>query len=51
MHPDNVPAEHRSPASLNTINKMVHFAEAAGCGYLCDAIAEVGFTVEQETLV
>ena len=50
MHPDNVPMEHRSPASTNTVNKMVYFAEAAGWGFLREAITDAKFTVEQETL-
>lgn len=50
MHPDNVPVEHRCPASSNTVNKMVHFAEAAGWTSLCEAIAAAKFTVEQESL-
>lgn len=50
MHPDDVPIEHRSTASLNTVNKMVYFAEAAGWTHLKEAIIEAKFTVEQETL-
>lgn len=50
MHPDNVPVEHRCPASSNTVNKMVHFAEAAGWASLGEAIAAAKFTVEQESL-
>lgn len=50
MHPDNVPIEHRRPASANTVNKMVHFAEAAGWTSLGKAIAAAKFTVEQESL-
>lgn len=50
MHPDNVPVEHRCPASSNTVNKMVHFAEAAGWTSLGEAIAAAKFTVEQESL-
>lgn len=50
MHPDNVPMEHRDPASTNTVNKMVHFAEAAGWSFLVEAIRDAKFTVEQETL-
>lgn len=50
MHPDNVPFEHRRPASQNTVNKMVHFAEAAGWTSLGEAIAAAKFTVEQESL-
>lgn len=50
MHPDNVPIEHRSPASPSTVNKMVHFAESAGWGFLKEALTEAQFTVEQETI-
>lgn len=50
MHPDNVPVEHRRPASESTVNKMVHFAEAAGWTSLGEAIAAAKFTVEQESL-
>lgn len=50
MHPDNVPAEHRKPASDNTVNKMIYFAERAGWAFLREAIEEARFTVEQETL-
>lgn len=50
MHPDNVPVEHRRPASANTVNKMVHFAEVAGWTSLGEAIAVAKFTVEQESL-
>lgn len=50
MHPDNVPEEHRSPASANTISKMVYFAKAAGWHSLSEAVKEAGFTVEQESL-
>lgn len=51
MHPDAVPIEHRTPASQNTVNKMIYFAELAGWGFLVEAIREAKFTVEQENLV
>lgn len=50
MHPDNVPEEHRRTATVNTINKMVHFAKAAGWDAIADAVAKAKFTVEQESL-
>lgn len=50
MHPNNVPMEHRAPASATTVNKMAYFAEAAGWNYLIEAIREAKFTVEQETI-
>ncbi len=50
MHPDNVPVERRDPASTNTVNKMVYFAEAAGWAYFKEAILEAKLTVKQETL-
>jgi len=50
MHPENVPIDHRRPASANTIQKMVYFAMAAGWDSIADAIAEAKYTVEQESL-
>ena len=50
MHPDNVPEVHRRPASPNTVNRMVHFAQVAGWHALGEAITEAKFTVEQESL-
>jgi hypothetical protein len=50
MHPDDVPVDRRSAASTNTLNKMVHFAEAAGWGALGELVVAAGFTVEQESL-
>ena len=50
MHPDDVPVDRRSAASTNTLNKMVHFAEAAGWGTLGALVVAAGFTVEQESL-
>lgn len=49
-HPNSFPVEHRHPASANTINKIVHFAEAAGWPFLGEAIAAAKFTVEQKSL-
>lgn len=50
MHPDDVPENRRSVASANTLNKMVHFAAAAGWGALGELVVTAGFTVEQESL-
>ncbi len=50
MHPEDVPVEHRRPASANTIQKMVYFAKAAGWNSIADAIADAKYTVEQESL-
>lgn len=50
MHPNDVPIEHRRPASANTINKMIHFAKATGWNAIANAVAEAKFTVEQESL-
>jgi hypothetical protein len=50
MHPQNVPEEHRRPASQKTIERMAHFARQAGWGEIAKEIEEAGFTVEQECL-
>lgn len=50
MHPENVPLEHRRPASITTVNKMVYFAKAAGWTSIADSIENTKFTVEQESL-
>ncbi len=50
MHPEDVPIEHRKPASANTIQKMVYFAQAAGWYSIADAVAGAKYTVEQESL-
>lgn len=51
MHPDNVPEEMRRKASNHTLARIRHFSVAAGWPELGEAIAEAGFTVEQESLM
>lgn len=50
MHPQNVPAEHRRPASSKTIERMAHFARQADWDGVAMEIEEARFTVEQESL-
>lgn len=50
MHPDDIPSAIRCEATTHTLNRMRYFAEAAGWSELGDAIAEAGFTIEQEGL-
>lgn len=50
MHPDNVPENHRRKASVRTIERMVYFAEQTGWESIAKAVADTGFTVEQESL-
>ena len=50
MHPQDVPTEHRRPASPKIIERMVHFARQAGWNEITLAIEKAGFTVEQESL-
>lgn len=50
MHPDDVPVEARRKATLYILERIRHFAIAAGWSKLGEAVAEAGFTVEQEGL-
>jgi hypothetical protein len=50
MSPNDVPQVLRCGASEHTLNRIRHFATAAGWSALGDAIADAGFTVEQEGL-
>ena len=50
MHPDDVPEELRRKATPRTLERIRHFAKAAGWTELGDAVAATGFTVEQEGL-
>lgn len=50
MHPDDVPQDMRREASKHTLARISHFAERSGWAELGKAIAEAGFTVEQESL-
>ena len=50
MHPDDVPTDLRSNASPRTLDRIRHFANAAGWPALGEAVGVAGFTVEQEGL-
>lgn len=50
MAPNDVPKERRTQAKPHTLERIRHFAKTAGWEPLGDAIAEAGFTVEQEGL-
>lgn len=49
MHPQDVPTEHRRPASPKTIERMMHFARQACWDDIAMDIEEARFTVEQES--
>lgn len=50
MHPDDVPVEVRRKATPYVLERIQRFATAAGWPTLGAAVAEAGFTVEQEGL-
>jgi hypothetical protein len=50
MHPSDVPEDLRRKATPKTLERIRHFAEAAGWPELGEAVAAAGFTVEQEGL-
>lgn len=50
MHPHDVPEDLRTRATPRTLDRIRHFAKAAGWPELGDAVVEAGFTVEQEGL-
>jgi hypothetical protein len=50
MHPEDVPVDLRRKATPHTLERIRHFANAAGWADLGAAIAAAGFTVEQEGL-
>lgn len=50
MNPENVPLEMQNKASARTLDRIRHFATAAGWPELGDEIVAAGFTVEQEGL-
>lgn len=50
MHPDAVPTEARRKATPYVLERIRHFAAAAGWAELGEAVAEASFTVEQEGL-
>lgn len=50
MHPEDVAAEVRRNASSYVLDRIQHFAAAAGWAALGEAMREAGFTLEQEGL-
>lgn len=50
MHPDDVPVAVRRKATAYVLGRIQHFAGTAGWSALGAAVAEAGFTVEQEGL-
>lgn len=50
MHHHDVPENMRTKAAPRTLDRIRHFAKAAGWPELGDAVVEAGFTVEQECL-
>lgn len=50
MSPEDVPVAMRRPASERTLQRILHFAAAAGWKELGASVAEAKFTVEQEAL-
>lgn len=50
MHPHEIPEDRRKRATPRTLERIRHFASAAGWSDLGDAVAASGFTVEQEGL-
>ena len=50
MHPDDVPMDRRVEARPHTLERIKRFASAAGWELLGIAVAQAGFTVEQEAL-
>lgn len=50
MHPEDVPADLRRKATPHTLERIRHFANAAGWTELGEAIVAAGFTVEQESV-
>lgn len=50
MHPEDVPTDLRRKATPHTLDRIRHFANAAGWVSLGEAVAVAGFTVEQEGL-
>lgn len=51
MHPDDVPVDLRCKATPRTLDRIQHFAKAAGWSALGEVVAAAGFTVEQEGLI
>jgi hypothetical protein len=50
MHPNDVPAEQRRPATAGTLARMQRYAQTASWTDLGQALREAGFTIEQEAL-
>jgi hypothetical protein len=50
MRPEDVPQDSRRKATPHTMDRIRHFANAAGWSDLGEAIAIAGFTVEQESI-
>lgn len=50
MHPDDVPIGARRKATSYVLERIRHFADAAGWSEVGNAVSEAGFTVEQEGL-
>lgn len=50
MHPDDVPIDARCKATSYVLERIRHFADAAGWSEVGKAVSEAGFTVEQEGL-
>lgn len=50
MHPDDIPVKVRRTATPYVLERIQHFADEAGWSELGKAVAEAGFTVEQEGL-
>ncbi len=50
MHPEDVPTDLRRKATPHTLERIRHFANAAGWTDLGEAVAVAGFTVEQESV-
>lgn len=50
MSPEDVPADMRVKASARTLQRILHFACAAGWPTLGQSVVDAGFVAEQETL-
>jgi Wadjet protein JetD, C-terminal len=51
MHPNDIPSDLRRKATTSTLERIRHFANAAGWPELGEAVEAAGFTVEQEGLL
>lgn len=50
MSPEDIPLKMRAKASVRTLERIQHFASAAGWSELGQALFDAGFVVEQESL-